>query len=438
MRFLYILLLGCIVNSVFASIPKVEFSLYKHESSSDGPTLLVIGGIQGDEPGGFNAASLLVTDYSVNKGNLWVVPNLNFISILKRSRGVHGDMNRKFASIKRSDPEFDAVEKIKSIILDKQVDIVLNLHDGSGFFRKDYIDKLHNPNRWGQSIIIDQSIMKGHEYGELESMAKNVVTRANTNLSLDDYHLKVKNTHTLRGNTEMEKSLTYFSVRNNKPAFGVEASKSFPTHKRTFVHLTVVESFMRELGIEFKRNFNISSQSVKQRIDNNVRLTLYDSRIHFDMARARSRLGYVPMQKDAPLEYSASNPLVAIVNRKGYYNVRYGNRQVTRLHPEYFEFDNSLKQVSLSIDGKEIQSKLGAIIKVNNSFKIKPLEGYRINIIGFKQKGITNESGIRVEKSQISRRFSIDKKAQIYRVEVYRENRFCGMLLLDFSGKSSA
>jgi hypothetical protein len=242
----------------------------------------------------------------------------------------------------------------------------------------------------------------------------------------------------MNGDVEMEKSLTYFSVRNNKPAYGVEASKSFPTHKRTYIHLTVVESFMQELGIEFNRKFDISSRTVKDRIDHNVRLTLYDARIHFDMRRARSQLGYIPMQKDAPLKYTASNPLVAIVNRKGYYNVRYGNRQVTRLHPEYFEFDNSLKHISLNIDGKEIKSKLGSIIKVNHSFKIKPLEGYRVNIIGFKRRGITNESGIRIEKSQISKRFSIDKKAQIYRVEVYRENRFCGMLLLDFSGKSPA
>jgi len=438
MRLLCLLILCVAVESVFATIPKVEFSLYKHESQREGPTLLVIGGIQGDEPGGFNAASLLATDYTIKTGNLWVVPNLNFISILKRSRGIHGDMNRKFASIKRSDPEFDAVEKIKAIILDKQVDIVLNLHDGSGFFRNDYIDKLRNPNRWGQSIIIDQSQMDGHRYGELESIATRVVQHANKKLVIADYLLKVKNTHTVSGNVEMEKSLTYFSVRNNKPAFGVEASKSFPTHKRTFIHLNVVESFMHELGIEFNKTFTLSSQSVKERIDNNLRLTLYDARIHFDMARARSRLSYVPMQKDAPLEYSASNPLVAIVNRKGYYNVRYGNRQVTRLHPEYFEFDNSLKQISLNIDGIEVESKLGSIVKVNNSFKINHLDGYRINIIGFKQKGVSNESGIRVEKSQISRRFSIDKKAQIYRVEVYRENRFCGMLLLDFSGKSSA
>ena len=86
----------------------LEFTLHKLESDNPGPTLLIIGGIQGDEPGGFTAASMLVTDYKVSKGQIWVVPNLNFESIIKRSRGVHGDMNRKFSTIPSSDPEFQS------------------------------------------------------------------------------------------------------------------------------------------------------------------------------------------------------------------------------------------------------------------------------------------------------------------------------------------
>ena len=112
----------------------MDFSVHKLGSDLPGNTLLVIGGIQGDEPGGFNAAALLTTHYKIKKGSVWVVPNLNFISIIKRSRGVHGDLNRKFAKLGRSDPEFDTISKLKRIILDDQVDLVLNLHDGSGFY----------------------------------------------------------------------------------------------------------------------------------------------------------------------------------------------------------------------------------------------------------------------------------------------------------------
>ena len=40
-----------------------SFSMHKHESNDPGKTILVIGGFQGDEPGGFHAASLLITYY---------------------------------------------------------------------------------------------------------------------------------------------------------------------------------------------------------------------------------------------------------------------------------------------------------------------------------------------------------------------------------------
>lgn len=101
------------ILSQIACAEALRFSLHKIKSDIPGPTLLVIGGIQGDEPGGFTAASMLVTNYKVKKGNIWVVPNLNFKSIIKRSRGIHGDMNRKFNVLSKNDPEFEEVQKIK-------------------------------------------------------------------------------------------------------------------------------------------------------------------------------------------------------------------------------------------------------------------------------------------------------------------------------------
>lgn len=58
------LLLVC----VSASAAPLEFSLHRIEGEQKGPVVLVIGGIQGDEPGGFNAASLLVTHYRLHNG----------------------------------------------------------------------------------------------------------------------------------------------------------------------------------------------------------------------------------------------------------------------------------------------------------------------------------------------------------------------------------
>ena len=419
-------------QGVMATMPRLDFSLHKLESDIKGPTILVIGGIQGDEPGGFNAAALLVTDYKIKSGNVWVVPNLNFESIIKRSRGVYGDMNRKFLNLKVSDPEYSAVQKIKSILRDQKVDLILNLHDGSGFYRKKYIDKLHNSNRWGQSIIIDQAELDTEAFGNLNTIASKVTNAVNKKIKNSSHSYQVKNTRTRDGDKEMEKSLTYFAIQNKKPAFGLEVSKQFPTHERVYYHLVVVEEFLSNLGVEFERGFNLTKSSVKKAINDDIKLSLYDSKIFLDIAKARNKLGYVPMKKDSPVDFVANNPLVAIVNDKDRYKVRYGNREMTRIHPEDFEYDFSLKNVRLIIDGEIQDIPIGSMINVDKQFLVEPRDGYRVNVIGYRKSGIVNETGIMINRSEISKKFSIDRDENLFRVEFYREKKFCGMLLLNF------
>jgi hypothetical protein len=89
----------CAAVTLFGA--NLHFSLHKMESGK-GDTLLIIGGIHGNEPGGYFAPSLFLSRYKIEHGNVWVVPNLNFDSIVANQRGVYGDMNRKFAVIKIS------------------------------------------------------------------------------------------------------------------------------------------------------------------------------------------------------------------------------------------------------------------------------------------------------------------------------------------------
>ena len=438
MKRFFSLCLVCIfvlARPVFADSP-IDFTLHKLESDKPGNTLLVIGGIQGDEPGGFNAASLLVTHYNIRKGSVWVVPNLNFISIIKRTRGVYGDLNRKFATIQPNDPEFDTIEKIKAIILDHQVDMILNLHDGSGFYRPTYLDRAHNPNRWGQSIIIDQERIESEPYGRLSKIAAQVVAEVNQHLFSEEHSYHVKNTETWLGNAEMAKTLTYYAICNLKPAFGVEVSKTFPTHKRAYYHLQVLEAYMDLLGIEYERAFNLSARGVKSAIRGNVKLAFYDNRIFLDVANARGRLGFIPLKKAAEIVFRPSNPLIAVVESGESYRVFHGNRRITRLYPQYFEYDSSLESITMQIDGEIKNVGFGEMVEVGQSFLVMPREGYRINVIGFKKPGTTNESGITIRQHDILKRFSVDKRGQIYRVEVYRKKKFSGMVLVSFSDKT--
>src|SRR4030042_5579715 len=71
-----------------------ELNIYKIKGKKPGKTLMLIGGIQGNEPGGFLSADLYA-DMRLEKGNLIVVPRANFYSIITNQRGPHGEMNRK-------------------------------------------------------------------------------------------------------------------------------------------------------------------------------------------------------------------------------------------------------------------------------------------------------------------------------------------------------
>jgi len=411
----------------------LDFTLHKLNAAQPGNVVLIVAGIQGDEPGGFNAAALLTTHYKVTRGGIWVVPNLNFLSIVNRTRGVYGDLNRKFANLSKTDPEYPTIARIKAIITDKRVSAVLNLHDGSGFFRHTYIDPQRNPKRWGQCIIIDRRGIEAERYSDLAGIAQAVTTDVNHQLIDGDHRLHVHNTRTHLGNAEMAKTLTYFATCQGKPAFGLEVSKSFPTHLRAYYHLRMIESFLTKMGVAFERRFTLDPAGIKKAINSNNTLAFYDRKILLDMRNARRRLGFFPLQKNADITFTASNPLLTVVKTKNSYRIFHGNRRLTRLYPQYFEYDSSLRSLHMKIDDIDTEVQLGGVVGVNRNFMIKPTTGYRVNIIGFTRKGTRDETGIPVELDNIHKRYSVDKKGRVYRIEVYKEDKFTGMVMVNFN-----
>ena len=105
---------------------QLEFSAVRMGVKEDN-TLLVIAGIQGDESGGFLSASILLEHYKITKGSLLVIPNLNFPSIVKNSRGPWGDMNRKFHKLSKFDKDYKSVQRVKKIILQDNIEKNLDL-----------------------------------------------------------------------------------------------------------------------------------------------------------------------------------------------------------------------------------------------------------------------------------------------------------------------
>ncbi|MDL2285645.1 deacylase [Desulfovibrio sp. OttesenSCG-928-F07] len=442
---LIFLIVFCLSSTVLSAAPEKlnyqqmpAFTLHKKESGT-GNTLLVIGGIQGDEPGGFSAASLLATHYTIKSGNVWIVPNLNFASIIHSSRGLHGDMNRKFAKLSPKDPEYETVRNIQEIILNPQVDLVLNMHDGSGYYRPKWENSLKNPQRWGQCIVIDQEkidddVVQNPRFQDLVAIANNVKDDVNVKLLRYLHSYRIKNTTTKNFDKEMEKSLSYFAVCAGKAAFGIEASKELPAASRVYYHVCLLEAFMREMGIEFERNFHLSPNGVAMALNENISISLFNKRTVFSLNNARSTTrGYIPVQKGAALVAEPSNPLLAVLPHDNEpWSVVYGNRTLTRFTPEYLNFDTSIEKINLLIDGKQTVVNIGDMIKVNSSFIIQGEDGYRVNAIGAVQEVNGSEADVELKYEHFAKRFSLDQAGYVYRVEFYKDSDFCGMLLVNF------
>jgi hypothetical protein len=243
----------------------------------------------------------------------------------------------------------------------------------------------------------------------------------------------MKNTNTRWTETDMRQSLTYYAVNQNKPAFGIEASKNFPTHIRAYYHLLALEAYMQQVGMRFSRDFELTPQGIKQALQKDLSVSFADGRIKLELDNLRPILNYFPLQKNASVAFNANNPLIAVVADHNRYRIHYGNNRLTFLKPQYFEYDQSLDGVVMLIDGVPQKIDFGSRVPVSHDFQVQNQTGYRVNVIGFSQRGQQDESGLKIEEKQLDNQHSIDTNGKTFRVEVYRQNRFSGMVLVDFN-----
>lgn len=246
------------LHDVYFANTEHELHVFRIYGKKPGKTIMLIGGIQGDEPGGYLTADLYA-DITLRKGNLIVVPRANFYSILLNQRnGLTGDMNRKFDEFdkSRTSMEQEIVSILKELI--DQADCLLNLHEGSGFYNPKWVSDIENPDRFGQSIIFDAAAYFSEQKRQtitLAKMAEDVISRVNSQIEDSRYHFRANNHNTISPETrhpEQKKSATYYALtRSGIPAFGVETSKSIRsnTQKVNFQKM-VVNEFMAYLGIE--------------------------------------------------------------------------------------------------------------------------------------------------------------------------------------------
>jgi len=414
-----------------------NFDLYKKDGKKDGPTLLIFGGIHGNEPGGYFAASILAQHYTITKGKLWIVPNTNRESIIHYKRSLNGDMNRKFAQISKTDKDLKTIQEIKDLITHKEVNLVLNLHDGHGFFRQKYQNTIFNPKAWGQTCVIDQiKLDNNNSYGDLACIAQKVSDKLNQHLLQKHHGFNVRNTKTKKNKNEMQQSLTYFSINNNKPSFAIETSKELKTtSQKVYYQLRAIEAFMQIMGISYQRDFELDSQNIKNITKSSGKIAINDN-ISLNLDNLRKNLSYIPLQSNKNRLYF-THPLGSAIEGKKFIDLYVGHKRITRLKKAVFPLKKCEGPFEAVIDGEKKSVHLPSEVKIMTDIVFNAPQGHRLNVIGFTDVRYKNELGIKIAKSSLLKRFSVDSEKTRFRAEFYKDDAFCGMVILNYVARKN-
>jgi len=126
-------------SGLLAEGTRWETPFYVSNSGVDGPTLLVVGGVHGNEPAGSRAAEQ-IRHWPVLKGRLVVVPKANVAGLAAKTRFLPGepedrrDLNRNFPGDRREDgARGRPAQALWQFVEEQQPDWVLDLHEGYEF-----------------------------------------------------------------------------------------------------------------------------------------------------------------------------------------------------------------------------------------------------------------------------------------------------------------
>ncbi|WP_423745745.1 PKD domain-containing protein (plasmid) [Haladaptatus sp. SPP-AMP-3] len=115
-----------------------ETTVFVTSASESGPTVMVVGGVHGNENGGYTAAEK-VAQWDIARGTLVTIPKANAAAVEEDSRIADGgvDLNRQFPT--GEEPETELARAIWGVVERFQPDAVIDLHESVGIYDGDMV-----------------------------------------------------------------------------------------------------------------------------------------------------------------------------------------------------------------------------------------------------------------------------------------------------------
>lgn len=207
-----------------------ETNAYIYEAKIQGPAVMVVGGVHGNEPAGSLAAEA-IQKVSLVKGKLIVIPRANNLALIKGVRTLPKikDINRAYPGKPDGTPAQRIAFEISSLMKKYNVAMVIDLHEGR---TSHYYDK----TSVGQSVI--------HGFDDKSALlALDCVELINRQLAAADKKFTFLS-------SPVKGSTAYYASKELKiPAFTIETSVKQPMQDRIDQHVTITKFLLASEGI---------------------------------------------------------------------------------------------------------------------------------------------------------------------------------------------
>ncbi|MBU1669697.1 MAG: succinylglutamate desuccinylase/aspartoacylase family protein [Actinobacteria bacterium] len=191
------------------------------------PTVMVMGGVHGNEDAGFKTAETL-TRAAVSRGKLVAVPHTNQAAISIHARFYNKDLNRCFPGVEEGTAEDRLAWELMELARDSDIDLLLNLHSADNFH-------LADPDAVGQTIILDDQAI-AVQAGRACDTANLSITDPIEKYSLLLWPIPTSATYAV-----------YYG--EGKPAFGVEVCEKMDLARQCAEQLLVIKAFAEQAGV---------------------------------------------------------------------------------------------------------------------------------------------------------------------------------------------
>jgi len=226
---------------------KHETAVYRFQSESPNPGIIVIGGTHGDEPAGFEAAYRLLDYLSKNhplKGTIYVIPEANKMAIIHGERRIPvpesvaidaGDLNRCYPGRPEGLPAYRLAYQITEFIKIHQIQLLIDLHESPYFAHEIHAFE-------GEISVPGQCII--YTGNEIASRLSHVVCEhINQQISAHEKKFTLKE-------GPIENSAAWLAGAHFKiPGFTIETCKKLPLEKRIQFHLAITLNILKEMDI---------------------------------------------------------------------------------------------------------------------------------------------------------------------------------------------